>query len=112
MAKWNEGMTDRQWVLLYGDVAKRKGRPLFLCRERRAGWSAKLPIYMLWCDRCADHTVAHPAGYGRIHCKNRHCRTMARVMTWRRFRDQWSMPIMCIALLVLSLWTLVTLVRR
>ena len=88
MSAWNEGMTDRQWVLLYGDKAKRKGRPLFLCREKRPGWSARLPIYLLWCERCADFTVTHPAGYGRIHCRNRGCRTVSRVMTGRRFRDK------------------------
>ncbi len=66
--------------------ARRSGRPVYLRRERRAGWRSPLPLYALWCEDCGRFTVTHPAGYGRIHCAG--CRRHEKVMTWQRLRDK------------------------
>lgn len=66
--------------------SRRTGRPAYLGRERRPGWRAALSLYVLWCEECGVHTVTHPAGYGRIHC--RACRRHGKVMTWQRLRDK------------------------
>lgn len=66
--------------------ARRSGRPAYLCRERRPGWRAALPLYVLWCETCGIYSVTHPAGYGRIHCRG--CRGHEKVMTWQRLRDK------------------------
>lgn len=53
-----------------GDQAERTGQPVYFKDWQRPGWSAKLPLYVVWCRDCDDHTVTHPAGYkGRLHCK-------------------------------------------
>lgn len=85
---------------------RRTGRPAYLRRERRPGWRAALPLYVLWCDACGVHTVTHPAGYGRIHC--RRCRRREDVMTWARFRDKQARPLLyaVAALLLLLSWLL------
>jgi hypothetical protein len=85
---------DREWITRHGDKAKRKGKPVFLERQWRQGWSAALPLYLLWCQDCEVFTVTHPAGYGRIGCKN--CRASQRVMTWNRFRDKRLKPFLYI----------------
>ncbi|MEY4745363.1 MAG: hypothetical protein RL272_1308 [Candidatus Parcubacteria bacterium] len=68
------------------DRTRRTGRPAYLRRELRYGWRSRLPLYVLWCQDCRMFSVAHPAGYGRIHC--RVCRRHEKVMTWQRFRDK------------------------
>lgn len=75
--------------------ARRSRRPVFVRRERREGWSADLPIYVIWCEECRDFTETHPAGYGRLRCRT--CRHTLRVMTWQRFRDKELVPFLKIA---------------
>ena len=65
---------------------EKPGKAVFACFERKQGWKAALPIYVLWCSRCKRSTETHPAGYGRITCDT--CRYTARVQTWQRFRDK------------------------
>lgn len=86
--------------------SRRTGRPAYLRRERRRGWSATMPVYVLWCEGCAVHTVTHPAGYGRIHC--RRCRRHEKVMTWARFRDKRAVPLLYLlaAALLAASWLL------
>ncbi|HTM68727.1 MAG TPA: hypothetical protein VL426_05510 [Candidatus Binatia bacterium] len=85
------------------DRSRCTGRPAYLRRELRQGWRAKLPVYVLWCEDCGIHTVTHPAGYGRIHCRG--CRRHEKVLTWVRFRDKQAplmLYLLAAALLVLS----------
>ena len=84
--------------------SRRTGRPAYLRRELRSGWRAKLPVYVLWCEGCGIYTVAHPAGYGRIHCSR--CRRKERVMTWARFRDKHAIALLyaAAALLLFVSW--------
>ncbi len=105
---------DREWITTHGDKAKRKGTPLYLERQWRQGWSAALPLYLLWCAPCRSFTVTHPAGYGRIACKQ--CRESHRVMTWARFRDKVAKPFLYVfprvGILVLTVVILVLLALR
>jgi hypothetical protein len=80
------------------------GRPAFWKRFRKTGWRTALPLYVAWCRGCGAYTVAHPAGYGRIHC--RHCRAHWKVMTWARFRDK-IMPLLMLAVLLALAWAVV-----
>jgi len=86
-------------------ISRSTGKPKYLRKERRDGWRATLPLYVLWCGDCAIYTVTHPAGYGRIHCSR--CRRKERVMTWARFRDKTSVRVLyalAAILLLLSLY--------
>lgn len=67
-------------------MARVFGRPIKLRMDRQPGWTADLPIYVMYCDRCDLFSISHPAGYGRIHCDK--CDDRKRVMTWPRFRDK------------------------
>ena len=73
--------------------AYRTGKPVFLRKARREGWTGELPLYLLYCPACRLYTVTHPAGYGRIGCL--HCReTTKRIMTPQRFRDKVARPVL------------------
>lgn len=53
------------------DRAKsRPWNPIYIRHEQRPGWSAQLPIYVIWCDDCQKWSEMNPQGYsGRIHCR-------------------------------------------
>lgn len=95
--------------------AARTGKAVYLRHERKEGWRAALPVYVIWCDSCRTYTESHLAGYGRITCKG--CRRhTVRKMTWRRFRDKELRPFIAMApffviLAVLGV-TIIMLVRR
>ena len=62
--------TDQAFILAHGQEAKRLGKPLFLGNLQRAGWTGRIPTYLIWCEPCRDRenggfTVAHEAGYAR-----------------------------------------------
>lgn len=67
-------------------ISRMIGRPVYLRHAKREGWRKRLPMYARWCDECRVHTVTHPAGYGRIHCRS--CGDRARVLTIARIRDK------------------------
>jgi len=64
-------------------TSRRKGKPVRVADEYlRPGWTAPMPLYVLWCDRCRMGTVTHPAGKGRISCHK--CRASRPVWTpWK-----------------------------
>lgn len=76
--------------------AMRTGKAVFLRKERKQGWRAALPVYVIWCDACRTHTESHLAGYGRITCAACRRHTVRR-MTWRRFRDKELRPFLAMA---------------
>lgn len=70
-----DAWSDEEFVLAYGEEARRTERPVFLGRLLRKGWTDRIPTYLVWCASCQRHsadggfTVAHEAGYGRrIEC--------------------------------------------
>lgn len=68
------------------DQARRISYPVYLRHERRKGWTADLPIYVLWCEDCRKWSENYPAGHaGRIHCNG--CRAYVAlnvVAKWKR----------------------------
>lgn len=95
--------------------ARRTGGAMYLRRERRDGWRAALPIYVIWCEACQTYTESHLAGYGRITCSSCRRHTVRR-MTWRRFRDKELRPFIAVAPFFLLIGilglVLVILIRR
>ncbi len=63
--------TDEEFVRAYGEAAKRRRWPVRAGRIRRAGWSAPMDIYVIWCEACARRpgqsgfTVTYGAGHDR-----------------------------------------------
>jgi len=72
--------TDEEFIETYGEDARKLGRPLYLGKLRRDGWTGRIRTYLVWCESCqrfssdGGFTVAHEAGYEkRVECSM--CRT-------------------------------------
>ena len=87
-----ESRSDKEWILLKGEGARRSGKPVYLAHEQRRGWSEPLPLYLWWCEDCRAFVVSHPHGYGRIMCPANPAEHRARVFKWQRFRDKTLRP--------------------
>jgi hypothetical protein len=83
-------------------AARRRGTAVFVGRERKEGWRAALPMYVIWCETCQRHTESHLAGYGRITCSQCRKHTVRR-MTWARFRDKELRPFLAMAPIFLAI---------
>lgn len=95
--------------------ARLHGKAVYVRHERKEGWSAALPIYVIWCEACQTYTESHLAGYGRITCSGCRRHTVRR-MTWRRFRDKELRPFIAMSPLFLLIailgLALIILIRR
>lgn len=89
--------TDAEFILAFGKEAQERGRPVYLGRLQRPGWTDRIPTYLVWCERCrirpnGGFSVAHEAGYERrIECSE--CRTRyEHLLPSRRLKDMGLNP--------------------
>lgn len=85
--------TDEEFILAHSLDAKKRGRPLYLGKLRRPGWTGRIPTYLVWCESCQRHcadggfSVVHEAGYERrVECAYCHTR-YDHVLPSRRIKD-------------------------
>ena len=89
--------SDTEFILAFGKQAQERGRPVYLGKLQRPGWTAKIPTYLVWCARCRirpnrGFSVTHEAGYDRrIECGE--CQTRyEHLLPSRRLKDMGLNP--------------------